>query len=178
MFFAGIQNKYVKSISYLLAVLSLLLSVQACTALDYDMNDAVLSITPEGQAEQTLSHDPGLSEIRVTPPVDQSFTATFAYLDPAAELIIAVEDASALSGQRDIAIPLDSSLLSLRVQFADKDYRADLSDSEGFVTIERLDVSDNSVSFRASFQGSLLDEGGDKAAIDGYIDASYTGTVD
>ena len=166
-----------KSCGYVLLMGMALLAFSACQALDYDMNDAVLSITPEGELQQSLTHDPGLSEVRITPPVNQGFTASFAYLDPSAELVIAIEDASALSEQSDIAMPFDTSLLSLRVQFADKDYRADLNDSQGYITIERLELGDDSVSFRASFQGSLLDESGAKAAVDGYIDASYTGQV-
>lgn len=168
-------KKQVKSSKYIVFAVFLLLVNGACQALDYDMNDAVLSITPEGEAQQTLSHDPGLSEIRVTPPADQGFTASFTYLDPSAELVIAIEDASALEEQSDISMPLDASLLSMRVQFADKDYRADLGGCQGYLTIERLEVGADSVSFRASFQGSLLDDNGAKAAVDGYLDASYTG---
>lgn len=145
----------------------------ACPGLDYDLNDAVLSITPEGETELTLTHDPGLSEVRVTPPVDQSFTATFSNLDPVAELSIAIEDAAALAEQTDLEMPLDASLAVLNVRFEDRDYRADSSQAQGYLTIERLELSEDSVSFRASFQGSLLDDSGNKAAVNGYLDAIY-----
>jgi hypothetical protein len=161
----------------ILSVLVMLGSVQglsACPSLEYDLNDAVLAVTPEGQAESTLSHEPGRSEVRITPPVDGAFTATFSYLDPHSELRIGVEDGELVEGA-SLSFPLDAERATLRVDYQGLSLDAAAAEAEGLLTIERLDVGDDRVSFRASFQGTLLTGDGAKAAASGYIDAIYDG---
>ncbi|MFH1812350.1 MAG: hypothetical protein ABIJ09_26675 [Pseudomonadota bacterium] len=151
------------------------LGLTACPTLDYDLNDAELAITPEGETESTLTHQPGRSEVRITPPIDGTFTATFSYLDPRTELRIGIEDKD-LAENSNLPFPLDAQRATLQIEYQDATLRAASEGTQGFVTIERLDVGEDRVSFRASFQGTLLSEDGSKAATSGFIDAIYEGS--
>ena len=158
-------------VSSLLAVASALLP--GCPALDYDAGDAVLEITPEGATQTVLTHEPGRSEVRITPPAGGRFTATFVYLDPRAEVQITIED-SASAVQRDFVFPLDAHDGTLEIQFGEKKFGADAATAQGSLTVERLDADDENISFRGIFQGTLMTGSGDRAAVDGFIDAQYT----
>ena len=158
----------------MLVALGSALWLSACPSLDYDLNDAVLAVTPEGQTESTLSHEPGRSEVRITPPVGGVFTATFSYLDPHSELRIGIED-PALTEGASLSFPLDPQRATLLVDYQGLQLGATPAEAEGLLTNERLDLGEDRVSFRASFQGTLLTGDGDKAAASGFIDASYDG---
>lgn len=144
-----------------------------CPALDYDAGDAILEITPEGATQTVLTHEPGRSEVRITPPAGGRFTASFVYLDPRAEVQITIEDSSSAE-QRDFVFPLDAHDGSLDIQFGEHKFGAGDAIAQGSLTVERLDADDESISFRGIFQGTLLTGSGERAAVDGFIDAQYT----
>lgn len=150
----------------------LALGLWSCSAIEDDLGDAALEITPEGGTETMLTHQPGRSEVRVTPPTQGSFVASFVYLDPAAAFDITIED-PAVAEQQDLSFPLDPAQAGLEVRFEEQRFTA-AAGAEGSLTIERLDmVDDSSVSFRAVFQGTLIASDGAKAVVNGFIDAVY-----
>ncbi|MBN2361212.1 MAG: hypothetical protein JXR83_17285 [Deltaproteobacteria bacterium] len=144
----------------------------SCPALEYDASDAVLEITPEGATQTVLAHEPGRSEVRITPPAGGRFTASFVYLEPRAEVGITLQD-STDDAQRDLVFPLAAEDGALVIQFSDKKFGADVAAAQGTLTVERLDSDGESISFRGIFQGTLLTSAGERAAVDGFIDAQY-----
>lgn len=157
----------------LLAILTML-AAAGCAALEYDGNDAFLEITPEGDTEQILQHQPGRSEVRVTPPAAGYFTATFIYLDPHAEVSVSV-DSEEVGEQEDLSFPLDSERVDLEVEFGEGRFLASGEQAQGVLTVERLDLESGRVSFRCVFHGTLVGAEGTKAAVSGFIDAIQEG---
>jgi len=144
--------------------------VAGCDGFDYDLNDAILEITPEGATESVLQHEPGRSEVRISAPARGFFTATFIYHDPRVELSISV-DAEEVAEREDLTFPIDEERLQLEVEFGDEAFSAAAEGAQGAISIERLDQEGERVSFRSAFHGTLVAEDGSKAAVNGFIDA-------
>lgn len=137
-----------------------------------DTGAADLTLTAAGGEPLQLIHAPGLSEVRVTPPVDGEVELRFTYNDPLVDVTLRT-NANEVSEGEVVALP--SEALSLTVVMDDAEYTS--TDASGDVELQVLDVDDASgaATVSALLDATLRSDAADELVVEGFLEGSVEG---
>jgi hypothetical protein len=134
---------------------------------DDGAGSATVTITRDGQ-DETLTHDPSLSDLSLTPPAQGVVELTFAYQDPAITVRLRVDGGAVSTGD---TVTLPSPDVELVVETDTGTFSSANDGSSGQVTFDQLDVTEDAASLAASFDATLADDEGATIAVVGDVDA-------
>lgn len=136
--------------------LAALAALAACVPVGgFDSGNAQVQVQRAGESLD-LTHDPTLSQVTLTPPVEGVVELTFAYQDPLVTVTLRL-DASQLSEGEAVSLPVAEDTLFLAVAFDDAEFVSSADGASGTVALEVLNVDDASGSAEvyASFDVTL-----------------------
>ena len=144
------------------------------TATSTGQGDASVRVTPMGGTETAFNHAQGRSEVSITPPAGGIFTASFVHNDPSLALSIRVDSHAVEEGDL-VRFPLGGTVsnndLLVQLDYQGRTYRSDTGSASGDMTFEVLQVTDETVDFRGSFNVVLATTDGTTATVIGFLEA-------
>jgi hypothetical protein len=136
--------------------------------------DASVRVTPADGTETAFNHAQGRSQVSVTPPEGGVFTAVFVHNDPAMTLSLRVDSNAVKEGDL-VRFPLGGGVtnndLLVQVDYQGRSYRSDQGLARGDLSFEILQVAEEGVDFRGTFNLVLATSDGTTAAVVGFLEA-------
>lgn len=120
-----------------------------------------------------LLHDPGLSQISLTPPTGGVVELLFSYQDPLVDVLVRA-DAGEVAAGDVVDLPSDPNRLEVSVLWGDGQYTSQ-EGSSGTVDIQIFDTDEEAgfASLSVAISGELADTAsGETILIDGSLDAT------
>ncbi len=160
-----------------------LVVVSGCTPGPLDSAAADVTLTLGDQTPLRLIHEPGLSEVRLTPPVGGVVELSFTYNDPLVDVTLRT-NADEVSEGAIVTLPVEPSVLSLTVLYDDVEYRSDLSASalidvgaSGTIELQALLVDDETgaADVSALIDATLVSSDNAELRVEGFVEDGLAG---
>lgn len=150
--------------------------MSGCAPGDFEDGGAAdLTLSPADGAPLQIIHSPGLSVVRVTPPVDGEVELSFSYNDPLIDVTL-LANANLVSEGEVVALPADPTALFLTVLLDDVEYGSG-EGSSGSVELQVLSVDDETGAAEVSavIAATLVSADGEELVVDGFVEGSVAG---